>query len=95
MKKEKTENFQTSDHTKWLWGNLHRDVMVHLPLGMHPLLGKIFNKETKGWGNSNTINAGIANKMEFGNYATTHRANFRSIYDFGGPSWWVIDHGVS
>lgn len=33
--------------------------------------------------------------MELGNFATSHRANFRHIFDLGGPSWWIVDGGVS
>lgn len=95
MEIELAKQFQTDDPTRWLWGDLHKDVMTHLPLGLHPLLSRIFNKDSKGWGNSNTVNVGSSNKVEFGNFATTHRANFRSIYDFGGQSWWIIDGGAS
>ena len=69
--------------------------MVHLPLGMHPLLSKIFNKETEGWGNLHTPNVGKSNKAELGNWATSHRANYRHIFDLGGKSEWIIDSGAS
>ena len=34
-------------------------------------------------------------KIEQDNYVTTNRANYRAIFDFGGPSWWIVDGGVS
>lgn len=42
-----------------------------------------------------TPNVAKCNRIEQGNYATSHRANFRSVYDFGGPSWWTLDGGAS
>lgn len=44
MKIELAKHFQTENHEKWLWGSLHKDVMVHLPLGLHPVLNRVFNK---------------------------------------------------
>jgi acyl-homoserine lactone acylase PvdQ len=95
MEKKLTDFFKTENSSKWLWGKLHRDVMVHHPFGIHPFLSKLYNRETEGWGNLHTPNVGKMFKSELGNFATSHRANFRSIFDFGGPSWWVIDSGVS
>lgn len=87
--------FKNSERETWEWGKLHRDTMVHQPLGLHPFLSKLYNRESKGWGNLHTPNVGKMYKSEFGNFAISHRANFRSIFDFGGESWWVIDSGVS
>lgn len=63
MEKELKERFQTEDQKKWVWGELHRDVSMQLPLGAHPLLGKLYNRETAGWGNFHTPNIGKANKL--------------------------------
>lgn len=84
MKKRLTAHFGSQDRRQWIWGSFHHDVMKQLPFGEHPVLGRIFNKVTSGWGNMNTPNVGMCSKMEIGNFETTFRANYRSIFDFGG-----------
>lgn len=95
MESRLSEHFKTEDEEEWKWGLFHADKMVHMPLGMHPLMGKMYNRETQGWGNLHTPNVGKCNKMELGNWATSHRANYRHIFDFGGQDEWVIDGGSS
>lgn len=69
--------------------------MKQFPLGEHEVLGRLYNRETAGWGNLHTPNVGMANKMELGSFKTTYRANYRAIYDLCGPSFWIIDSGSS
>ena len=95
MEDKLEQHFQTDDYTQWIWGEFHKDKMVHLPLGMHPLLSQVYNRETQGWGNLHTANVGKSNKMELGNFFTSHRANYRHVFDLGGQSEWIIDGGAS
>lgn len=42
-----------------------------------------------------TVNVGKMNKVEMGNFETSHRANYRAIYSFEGENLWIIDSGSS
>lgn len=35
--------YKTEDRTKWRWGLYHRDVMMHIPMGLSPL-SKLYNR---------------------------------------------------
>ena len=95
MKKKLIGYFKSNNTELWRWGDFHRDIMAHIPLGWHPLLKKIFNREAKGWGNLHTPNVAKCDRIESEDYSTSHRANLRHIFDFGGSSWWIIDGGVN
>lgn len=44
MKGKLQDHFKSEDHTQWLWGQIHRDVINQLPLGAHPLLSKLYKR---------------------------------------------------
>ena len=66
-----------------------------MPLGHSPALKWLYTRDSPGSGNIHTPNIGKCNKMEFGNYVTSHRAIYRVVHDLGGESWWAIDGGAS
>jgi hypothetical protein len=39
-----TEFYKTDDHLQWKWGQYHRDVMNHIPFGLHPVLKHLYNR---------------------------------------------------
>jgi acyl-homoserine lactone acylase PvdQ len=57
------KHFGTKDHTKWLWGSIHRDTNRHLPFRTHNLLSRIFDREAPGFGNFHTPNVGKMDKL--------------------------------
>ena len=91
-----TEFFKTAEAKKWRWGAYHTDVNHHVPFGNTPLKW-IFDRSFEGTGNINTVNVGRMEKVEFGNFETNHRANFRAVYDMSSrdSDWWIIDSGSS
>ena len=89
------EHFKTKDEKQWLWGKFHRDVTTQLPLGLNPFFSMFYTRVAPGKGNIHTPNVARCNKIEYANFDNSHRANYRMIFDFKGPSWWVIDGGVS
>ena len=76
------------------WGQIHNDVMNHVPFGQHKLLSYLYNRVFEGRGNLHTVNVGKMGKVEFGNFAVTHRATNRAIFSFEGPSYWIVDSGA-
>lgn len=50
-----------------------------------------------GCGNFHTPNVGKMDKLEFGNFDTTHRANLRLLYGYGKEfiDEWIVDGGAS
>ena len=42
-----------------------------------------------------TVNVGKMNKVSFGNYEVSHRAQHRTIFSYSGPNYWLLDTGVS
>ena len=89
------EHFKTENKSKWLWGEFHRDVTTQLPLGLNPFFKMFYSRVGPGSGNIHTPNVAKMNRIEYANFDTSHRANYRMIFDFGGPSWWVLDGGAS
>ena len=89
--------FGTKDHTRWLWGDIHHDTNRHLPFRTHNLLSRIFDREAPGFGNFHTPNVGKMDKLEFGNFDTTHHANLRILYGYGKDfvDEWIVDGGAS
>ncbi len=68
--------------------------MHHIPFG-NTALKLFYDREFDGFGNMHTVNVGKMNKVEMGNFETSHRANYRAIYSFEGKSLWIIDSGSS
>lgn len=94
MKQTLTEFFKTSDTSAWQWGTFHQDAMHHLPFS-NSSLGFLYDRAFEGFGNMHTVNVGKMNKVEFGNFETSHRANYRAVYSFAEDSYWIIDSGIS
>lgn len=44
MENRLTKFFNEKNHTSWKWGIIHKDINIQMPLGHHPLLGKIYNR---------------------------------------------------
>lgn len=94
MKSALGEHFKTNDTSAWKWGQFHKDVMHHMPFSQSPL-NFLYDRTFPGYGNMHTVNVGKMNKVEFANFETSHRANYRAILSFAGESYWIIDSGSS
>jgi hypothetical protein len=57
------EFFKTKDVQQWHWGLFHRDIAKQVPLGNHHIFGKLYNRESSGWGNLHTLNVARASKL--------------------------------
>jgi hypothetical protein len=68
--------------------------MHHMPFSQSPL-SFLYDRAFPGYGNMHTVNVGKMNKVEFGNFETSHRANYRVVHSFAGDSYWIIDSGSS
>lgn len=68
--------------------------MHHMPFSQSPL-NFLYDRTFPGYGNMHTVNVGKMNKVEFANFETSHRANYRAILSFAGESYWIIDSGSS
>jgi hypothetical protein len=55
--------------------------MHHMPFSASPL-GFLYDRSFAGYGNLHTVNVGKMNKVEFANFETSHRANYRAIFSF-------------
>ena len=86
--------FGTSDHSKYIYGQFHKDQMVHRPFSQSPLK-VIFERESPGWGNMNTPNVAKMNKLHNNDYRTYHKANIRIIQSYFEESEWIVDGGIS
>jgi acyl-homoserine lactone acylase PvdQ len=91
------KHFGTEDHTQWEWGSFHHDTNRHLPFRNSALLSRFYDRESPGFGNFHTPNVGKMEKLEFGNFDTTHRANIRLLFGFGEGfvDEWIVDGGAS
>jgi penicillin amidase len=81
----------------WRWGDAHRAVHVHRPLGSFPVIGSTFNREAEMDGGAYTL-LRAANAMGSRRpYAAVHGAGYRAIYDLGAPdqSLYIISVGQS
>ena len=94
MKQTLTDFFKTGNSSAWQWGKIHQDAMHHLPFS-NSSIGFLYDRSSDGSGNMHTVNVGKMNKVEFGNFETSHRANYRAVYSFVGDSYWIIDSGIS
>lgn len=51
-------HFQTKDRSQWIWGQLHKDAGRHIPFRNSPILNRIFDLVSPGFGNFHTPNVG-------------------------------------
>lgn len=65
-----------------------------MPFSQSPL-NFLYDRTFPGYGNMHTVNVGKMNKVEFANFETSHRANYRVVHSFAGDSYWIIDSGSS
>ena len=81
----------------WRWGNPHRAVHVHRPLGNFPVIGGTFNREAEMDGGAYTLLRADNAMASSRPYAAVHGAGYRAIYDLGAPdeSLYVISVGQS
>jgi penicillin amidase len=85
------------DMSAWRWGDAHKAVHTHRPLGNFPVVAGYFNRETEMDGGAFTLlraaNAMAARRP----YTAVHGAGYRAIYDLGAPdrSLYMISVGQS
>lgn len=81
----------------WRWGEAHRAVHMHTPLGYNRILGLFLNIAHETSGGDDTINVGQARGRGAEPYANVHAAGFRAVYDFADldRSVFVIATGQS
>lgn len=89
------EHFDSFNPQHFLYGKMHKDLMIHRPFSFVPFLRPFVEHETDGFGNMNTVNVGFMNKFHDKDYRTNHRANLRLIMSYYEDSEWVIDGGSS
>jgi len=94
-----TELSQTygQDMSRWRWGDAHKALHVHRPLGNFPVIGDSFNREIEMDGGPFTL-LRASNAMGSDRpYAAVHGAGYRGIYDLGAPdeSLYMISMGQS
>ncbi len=85
------------DMSAWRWGDAHKAIHVHRPLGNFPVVGSTFNREVEMDGGAYTL-LRAANAMGGTRpYAAVHGAGYRAIYDLGAPdeSLYIISMGQS
>jgi acyl-homoserine lactone acylase PvdQ len=90
-------HFKTKDYRQWEWGKFHIDANHHVPFKNSAILSFFYDQSAPGWGNNHTPNVAIMERLEFGNFETTHRASIRLLYGYGEGhvDEWIIDGGVS
>ncbi|MGQ0741587.1 MAG: penicillin acylase family protein [Alphaproteobacteria bacterium] len=93
---ELSESYGADMH-RWRWGDAHRAVHAHRPLGAFPVIGKLFNREVEMNGGAFTIFRADYSFASQRPYAAIHGAGYRAIYDLAGParSRYVISTGQS
>ena len=85
------------DIAAWRWGDAHKAIHVHRPLGNFPVVGGTFNREVEMDGGAFTL-LRAANAMASQRpYAAVHGAGYRAIYDLGAldASLYMISVGQS
>ena len=90
-------NIYGQDVAAWRWGDAHKAIHVHRPLGNFPVVGDMFNREVEMDGGAFTL-LRAANAMGGRRpYAAVHGAGYRAIYDLGAPdeSLYIISMGQS
>lgn len=94
---EELSNAYDGDPTKWRWGDPHKAIMAHRPLGNFPVIGGFFNREIEMDGGAFTILRGDYSFDSKRPYAAIHGAGYRAIYDLAQPdnSRYMISTGES
>jgi penicillin G amidase len=85
------------DMSAWRWGDAHKAVHVHRPLGNFPVIGGTFNREVQMDGGAFTPLRAANTMGSQRPYAAGHGAGYRAIYDLGAPdqSLYIISMGQS
>jgi penicillin amidase len=85
------------DMASWRWGQAHRAVHLHTPLGFSRLLGLLVNIAHETSGGDHTINVGRTPGRGAKPDANVHAAGLRAVYDFADldRSVFVIATGQS
>ena len=89
------EYFKTDDKSKYIYGDFHKDMMVHRPFSESNFLKPLFEQVNKGRGNSNTPNLGFMKKFHDEDFSTYIRANIRTVISYYEESEWIVDGGTS
>lgn len=77
----------------WRWGDAHRALHEHRPLGRQPLLARIFDIDTPSSGDAYTLNVGqhyLYDEAE--PFANRHAPSLRAIYDLSDPEKSLFIH---
>jgi penicillin amidase len=70
------------DMSRWRWGDAHRAVSEHRPLGRNPWLAPYFDIRVPSAGDAYTVNVGRSNFFDdAAPFANRHAASLRAIYD--------------
>jgi penicillin amidase len=85
------------DLSTWRWGEAHRAVHVHTPLGFSPGFDLLVNIEHETPGGDHTLNRGGMPGRGPEPFRNVHSAGLRAVYDFADPdrSVFVIATGQS
>ncbi|GMG83590.1 penicillin acylase family protein [Paralimibaculum aggregatum] len=81
----------------WRWGEVHRAVHRHMPLGFSDWLGLMVNIEQETSGGSHTLMRGLSAGRGPRPFENIHAAGVRVVYDFADldRSVWVLSTGQS
>jgi hypothetical protein len=66
----------------WTWEKYHDDVIIHRPFSGSDVLKPFYEKRFGGRGNLNTVNVARMNKISYGDFTVTNRANIRMIWTY-------------
>jgi penicillin amidase len=86
-----------ADMAAWRWGEAHRAIHIHTPLGFSRGLELLVNIDHETGGGDHTLNRGGMSGREPEPYRNVHAAGFRAVYDFADPdrSVYVMATGQS
>ncbi len=73
------------DRTDWRWGQAHRAMHSHLPLGFVPLVSRIFSRQVPTAGGSYTVSRGSYSIGGGNPFANVHGGGYRAVYDLAHP----------
>ena len=73
------------DPGSWRWGEAHRAVHTHAPLGFVAGLGMLVNIEHETSGGDHTLNRGSTRGRDPEPYRNVHAAGLRMVVDFADP----------
>lgn len=81
----------------WRWGEEHRAVHRHMPLGFSDWLGLAVNIEHETSGGSHTLMRGLSAGSGPRPFENIHASGFRAVYDFADldRSVWILSTGQS